>query len=277
MFFRFNRHVGGFAQPRRSAHTLGLVAVAAAAWFGCIAPSHAGIFDDSEARQAVLDLRTRVSALETQVSAAQRAELDQATQIEQLNQQIADLRGQNELLSQKAEQMQSSAKDYYANLHGRVNKLESPAPSTAKADKASDEDGEEDSDVVPRTASPEQTEAFNQALVRFRHGDFKGAELAFKQFIQKYPQAVDQPHAQYWLGNALYAQRKYAASTSVLLGVAKNYPTHPRAPEALLAVAQNHMEQKQNKPARETLQRLIKQYPHSASAKTAQKWIKQVH
>ncbi len=274
-----------FIQPRFiSVKKIALVTIAAIACATAIVPAQAGMFDDSEARQAILDLRTRTSALESQMATAQRAQMDQATQIDQLNQQLDDLRGQNETLTQKLTGMQTNLKDYYADLHGRMGKLETPASSVKAATDASSssennsEAATKQTDPAPsNTATPEETEAFNQALVRFRHGDFKGAELAFRNFIQAYPKAVDQPNAQYWLGNALYAQRKYTLSTPVLLGVAKNYPTHPRASEALLAVAQNQIEQKQNKQARQTLGRLLAQYPNSASAKTAKKWIKQIH
>lgn len=49
--------------------------VAGAAW--SVAPAHAGVFDDNEARRAVLDLRTKTDNLASQLSAAQRTILDQ--------------------------------------------------------------------------------------------------------------------------------------------------------------------------------------------------------
>ena len=82
--------------------------------------------------------------------------------------------------------------------------------------------------------------------------------------------------AQYWLGNCLYAQRDYKASTTVLQGVVNNYPTHPRAPEALLAIAQNQIEQGQKAAARKTLQQIIAQYANTEAAQTAQGKLSQV-
>src|SRR5471032_1610245 len=61
--------------------------------------AHAALFDDNEARKAVLDLRTKTDSLANQLSAAQRTILDQSNRLDQLNQQVATLRGQNEDLA----------------------------------------------------------------------------------------------------------------------------------------------------------------------------------
>ena len=88
-----------------------LRAVAAACVVGSAfvgAPAHAGVFDDNEARKAVLDLRTKTDSLANQLSAAQRTILDQSNRIDQLNQQVATLRGQNEDMSNQLATLQSS-------------------------------------------------------------------------------------------------------------------------------------------------------------------------
>src|SRR5260364_147810 len=54
------------------------------------ASSHAGLFDDHEARRAILDLQSRLDALESQLSAAPRALLEQSNRLEQLQQRTVD-------------------------------------------------------------------------------------------------------------------------------------------------------------------------------------------
>ncbi|MGN6650890.1 tol-pal system protein YbgF [Trinickia sp.] len=223
-------------------------------------PAHAGLFDDDQARQAILDLRAKTDNLTSQLSAAQRSLIDQQGRLDQLNQQIATLRGQNEDLANQVTTLQKQQKDYYTDLDGRLKKLE---PQTQTVD------------GVQGTVQPGETEAFNAASQQFRSGDFKGAAAAFRSFIAKYPQSPYQPTAQYWLGNALYALHDYKGSTAIWQSVVKNYPQHPRAPEALLAIANNQLEQGQKAAARKTLQEIISQYGGSDVAQAAQQKLAQ--
>ncbi len=224
-------------------------------------PAHAGMFDDDQARQAILDLRTKTDNLASQLTAAQRTLLDQTNQLTQLNQQIATLRGQNEDLTNQVSTLQKQQKDYYGDLDTRLKKLE-PQQATI--------------DGVQGTVQPGETDAFNQASQQFRSGDFKGAAASFRDFIAKYPQSPYQPTAQYWLGNALYALRDYKGSTEVWQNIVKTYPQHPRAPEALLAIANNQLELGQKALARRTLQQIVSQYAGSDVAQSAQSKLSQV-
>ncbi|MEX3954730.1 tol-pal system protein YbgF [Trinickia sp. EG282A] len=224
-------------------------------------PAHAGLFDDDQARQAILDLRAKTDNLASQLSAAKQTILDQSNRLDQLNQQVATLRGQNEDLTNQVTTLQKQQKDYYADLDGRLKKLE-PQQATI--------------DGVQGTVQPGETEAFNQASQQFRSGDFKGAAASFREFINKYPQSPYQPTAQYWLGNALYALRDYKGSTAIWQSVVKNYPQHPRAPEALLAIANNQLEQGQKAAARKTLQEIVSQYAGSDVAQSAQSKLAQI-
>ncbi|MGF6599189.1 tol-pal system protein YbgF [Paraburkholderia sp. GAS448] len=225
------------------------------------APAHAGMFDDDQARQAILDLRAKTDSLSSQLSAAQRTILDQSNRLDQLNQQVATLRGQNEDMANQLSTLQKQQKDYYTDLDGRLKKFE-PQQQTV--------------DGVQGEVQPGETEAFNTASQQFRNGDFKNAAASFRAFISKFPQSPYQPTAQYWLGNALYALRDYKGSTATWQGVVKNYPQHPRAPEALLAIANNQLEQGQKAAARKTLEQIVAQYGSSDVAQSAQSKLSQI-
>jgi len=248
----------------RSLRFAGLRAIAAACVTGmalCSIPAHAGLFDDDQARQAVLDLRTKTDTLGTQMTAAQRTILDQSARIDTLQQQVDTLRGQNEDLTNQLTTLQRSQKDYYADLDARLKKFE-PQQQTI--------------DGVQGLVQPGETDAFNAALQQFRNGDFKGSAAAFKDFTDRYPQSPYMPTAQYWLGNALYALRDYKGSTAVLSAVVHNFPNHPRAPEALLAIATNQIEQNQKPAAKKTLQIVVSQYAGSDAAQAAKDKLAQL-
>lgn len=227
------------------------------------APAQAGLFDDDEARRAVLDLRTRADNLTDQLAAAQRTLFNQANQLEQLQQEVAAVRGQNETLANQLIDIQRSNKDFYTDLDGRLKKLE-PQQQQQTANSMG-------------TVQLSEADAFKAALAQFQKGDFARAANAFKGFIWKYPKSAYQPTARYWLGNTFYALRDYKRSTEMLQSVVKEYPTHPRAPDALFSIAQNQLEQGQKNISRKTLRQVIAQYGRSETAKNAQTKLAQIH
>ncbi|WP_112173277.1 tol-pal system protein YbgF [Paraburkholderia unamae] len=246
-------------------HRFSLLRTAAAACVAGVAfsalPAHAGLFDDDQARQAILDLRAKTDSLATQLSAAQRTILDQSNHIDQLNQQVATLRGQDEDMANQLATLQKQQKDYYTDLDTRLKKFE-PQQETV--------------DGVQGTVQPGEMETFNAASQQFRNGDFKNAATSFRSFISKFPQSPYQPTAQYWLGNALYALKDYKGSTATWQNLVSKYPQHPRAPEALLAIANNQIEQGQKAAAKRTLEQIVSQYGSSDVAQTAQSKLSQL-
>jgi tol-pal system protein YbgF len=249
----------------RMSHRFSPLRIAAAACVAGVAfaalPAHAGLFDDDQARQAILDLRAKTDSLSSQLSAAQRTILDQSNHLDQLNQQVATLRGQNEDMANQLATLQKQQKDYYTDLDTRLKKFE-PQQETV--------------DGMQGTVQPGEMDAFNAASQQFRNGDFKNAAASFRSFIAKFPQSPYQPTAQYWLGNALYALKDYKGSTATWQNVVNKYPQHPRAPEALLAIANNQIEQGQKAAAKRTLEQVVSQYGSSDVAQTAQSKLSQL-
>jgi TolA-binding protein len=70
----------------------------------------------------------------------------------------------------------------------------------------------------------------------------------------------------FWLGNAQYGKRDYSAAVASFRSFVSGQPADPRAPEALLAVANCHFELKETRSARKALDELFKAYPNSEAA-----------
>jgi tol-pal system protein YbgF len=219
--------------------------------------AHAALFEDDEARRAILDIRARLDNMQSEINAKadKTNSLDLNSENEQLRQEIAKLRGQIEVLTNELANTQKRQKDFYVDLDGRLRKLE---PKTVTID------GKE--------VSVEQSEqrAYDAALAYFKAGDYKNAGASFYDFTRRYPQSGLAPSAQYWLGNTYYAQRDYRNAIAAQQLVVKNYPDNPKAADALLNIASCYMELKDKASAKKTLETLIAQYPNSPTAQTAQ-------
>ena len=225
--------------------------------------AHAGVFDDDEARKAVIQLRDQFNGFQAtasqRIDQSSRQQLDMQNQLEGLRQEVARLRGQNEVLQNTVDTLQKQQKDYYADLDARLKKFE-PQQVTV--------DGKEG------LAQPTEKPEYDAALKQFQSGDFKGAGNAFSAFAKKYPQSPYLPLAQFWLGNSLYAQRDYKGSTFVLQNMVQQFPSHAKVPDAMIAIANNQMESGQKAAAKKTLETVVSKYPGTEGAQAASNRLK---
>jgi tol-pal system protein YbgF len=230
-------------------------ALVAAVGYLPMTAAQAGMFDDDEARKAILDLRSKVEALQKDVASKsdKNSTLSLSDQNDQLRQDIARLRGQLEVLTNELANTQQRQKDFYVDLDSRLTKLE---PQKVNVD------GKEVS--VDLT----EQKTYDAALNIFKGGDYKGASGAFGDFLKRYPQSSYAPSAQYWLGNSLYAQRDYKGAIAAQQTVVKSYPDNPKVADALLNIASSYAELKDKVAARKSLETLIAKYPDSAAAQT---------
>ncbi|MFC3108236.1 tol-pal system protein YbgF [Undibacterium arcticum] len=234
-------------------------AVLAAVSFAPLTAS-AALFDDNEARRAILDVRTRMDTLQREVNtrldskANASSTLELANQNEQLRQEVAKLRGQLEVLANELANEQRRQKDFYVDLDGRLRKLEPQKMNV---------DGKE------ANIEPSEQKSYDTALATFKAGDYKGAGAAFYDFLRRYPQSGYAASAQYWLGNSYYAQRDYKNAINAQQAVVKNYPDSPKASDALLNIASSYTELKDKSAAKRTLESLVAKYPDTPAAQTA--------
>jgi tol-pal system protein YbgF len=236
--------------------------------FGCLLstlsmPAAAGIFDDDEARNAILDLREKVNKFQAttvdRFEKNDRALLDLQNQLAQLKQENASLRGQNELMRNELGQLQQSLQSYYQDLSERLKKLE---PKQVEVD------GQQG------MVLPSETADYNAALRLFQNNDIKNALLAFQNFSQRYPQSIYLPLAQFWMGNIFYAQRNYKDALATLSNMIKDFPQHVKVPDAWSIIASCQVEKGQKQQARKTFNNIIAQYPQSEAATLAKQRLK---
>ncbi len=229
------------------------VLAAALACAGAV--SHAALFEDDEARRAILDLRQRVEAQRLQSeqrstddnAQLRRSLLDLQTQIESMRGDLARMTGQNEQLTRTVSEMQQRQTD----LDDKLRKSE-PAKVSV--------DGRE------FTADPKEKSDFDAALGIFRSGQFAQAQTAFAEFVKRYPQSGYNASALFWLGNAQYATRNYNEAIANFRSMLSLAPDHAKAPEAVLSIANCQIELKDTRAARRTLEDLTKAYPQSEAA-----------
>lgn len=215
------------------------------------------IFDDTEARKAILDLRQQIKVLEDRVArmeSANQGQLSLAQSLNEKDREIARLRGDLEVANNNIRKLQEDNKLLYTNLDERLKKLE---PQSVQLD------GQELS--VP----PEQFSDYQAGLDHFKAGNYKDAALQFQDFLNKYKQSKLEPQVRYFLGSTQFAQGEYKTALITQRDLAKDFPDSPRAPDALLSMASSQLELKSIPGAKKTLGELIAKYPDSPAAESA--------
>jgi tol-pal system protein YbgF len=255
-------------QPPRARWSALALAVLMATGLGA-GSAQAGLFDDEEARKAIVELRLRVSAnedagkarnaelaqvnaqLAEQLGALRRSLLDLNNQLEAMRGELARLRGADEQLVRDVAELQKRQRDIGQTFDDRVRKLE-PIKVTV--------DGKE------HLVEQEEKRAFDEALAVIRTGDFDKATNVLANFLRRYVGSPYTDQARFWHGNALYGKREYKDAITAFRNFVTAAPEHPRAPEALLAVANSQAEMKDPRGARKTIEELMKAYPQSEAA-----------
>jgi len=236
----------------------------------------AALFEDTDARKAILELRQRVEALRlegeqarqalaqsvSQAAAQEAAGLSQGQlalqqQIELLRSEIAGLRGLHEKLVKELADLQLQARSDAQARHALEDRLARLEPAKVTVD------------GVEFMAEPVERREFDAALAVFRRGDFLVAQNQLVSFLSRYPGSGYVPSALFWLGNAQYATRDYKEAIANFRSLIGRAPQHLRVPDAVLSVANCQLELKDSKGARKTLADLVKAYPDSEAAATA--------
>ena len=210
-------------------------------------PARAALFEDDEARRAILELRQRVDAL---THGSQRSGDDTT----QLRRSLLELQNQIEMLRAEQAKLRGRQKDIAQGVDERLRQFE-PVQVTL--------DGQQ------FQADPAEKRDFDAALEVFRAGKFPEAVQAFSNFARTYPRSGYTPSARFWLGNAQYATRDYKEAIGNFKALLTANANHARAPEAALSIANCQIELKDSRGARKTLEDLIKAYPQAEAAVAA--------
>jgi tol-pal system protein YbgF len=234
------------------------------------------LFDDEEARKAILELRARVTAQDEahkarqaelaaaqarieaqygeQLQALRRSLLELNGQIEALRAELAKLRGSDEQLTRDITELQRRQRDISQGIDDRLRRIEPQKMSL---------DGQE------FMGEADEKRQFDEALGFMRAGDFDKSLAGFNLLLRRWPGSGFTPSAQFWAANAHYGRKDYKEAVATFRSFLAVSPTHPRAPEAMLGLANSLAEMKDVRAARKTLEDLQKAYPGTEAAAAA--------
>ena len=241
--------------------------------------THAALFDDTEARKKIWELQAQmqsqnlanqaaIKAIEQRLTSVEAVVkgpglADMQNQIEQLKQEVARLKGEQELASHNIDAIQQRQKDLYTDTDARLRKIEEAtiAPVTPPANGS----------APPAGVDAQALEAADSLSQAAKH---KEAFEAYDKFLKDFPNSNLTSDAQYGLGYSQFALKNYKAAIATQQKLLDAHPESAKAPDAMLNMANSQIQLAQVSNAKKTLRDLISKYPNSAVIPSAQKRLK---
>lgn len=262
--------------------TLGLLGLALS--------SHAALFDDKEARKKILEVESksqsnhdaqqaaindlikgqaaiekRLAAIESVIQGGGLVEMQ--NQIELLKQEVAQLKGDLEVVNHQLEATQQRQKDLYTDTDTRLRRIEA-GPVTTPSGSANDT-------VTQQMATEEKdVKALAEANALSKSGKHKEAFAAYDAFLKEYPSSKLAPQALYGMGYSQFALKNYKSSIATQQKLIDAHPDSDQAPEAIYNMANSQIQLGQVTNAKKSLRDLIAKHPNAEIIPTAQKRLK---
>jgi len=126
-----------------------------------------------------------------------------------------------------------------------------------------------------REVAPERSDdagaEYRAAVELVKSGDHDGAIAGLRGFLRRFPRHDYADNAQYWLGEAFYAQKDYPHALGEFRNVIETYPRGNKVPDALLKVGYCYNALGQSDKARAVLEQVVNLYPKTEPAVLAAK------
>ncbi len=264
--------------------------------------SFAGLFDDKEARQAIIDLQNQfaaykneqtqkyngiqsaIIALQGQIEGLQNQKSQTTGQIEVINDNLAKLKNSYEVLANtyadKSQAQDKTIEEIKQQLSGAMPASNSSALTGNEAAPIyNSNQGSANNSLQQKRADPlmqnsnSNKQNFNQALDYFSKGDFSKSADKFNALLSTNTDNELSPLIVYYLGNSYYAVQKYKQAKSQLLSFINNYPSHNKIPDVYLTLSSVYLESNDKVNAKKTLDYILKYYSKHNVANLAKKYL----
>ena len=125
--------------------------------------------------------------------------------------------------------------------------------------------------IDPAPAADAPAADYRAAVELVRAAKYADAIAALRTFVQRYPRHDYADNAQYWIGEAFYAQKDFSHALAEFRATIETYPRGNKVPDALLKVGYCYAALGQLEKARAVLEQVVNLYPKSEPAALAQK------
>ncbi len=195
------------------------------------------------------------------------------SQLQQMQQEMALLRGQVEEQGHLIERLQNDLRTRYTDLDQRLQLQQEQLKQPASVPVATPESG---TTAASGHLPDDEKKAFLAAYDTFRTGGPDKAIAPMQAFVKQHPDSSLTPGAYYWLGEFYLNATKpdLVKARQQFDTVLSKYPDNTKASAALYKIASILELQGKTDDTRLKMQDVVKRYPKSPEASLADTWLK---
>lgn len=166
--------------------------------------------------QSSTPIEKKLQQLTRLLDARNKAQVRMQTQLDEISQEMNQMKGSIELFNHKLEQVETRQRNLYQSIG-----------SNKPSDTKTEEDTTGGADKIA------YQKAVNLVLV---NKEFTQAITAFEAFIIDNPESSYVANSHYWLGQLLYKQKKRKEARNAFLTVSEKFPESTKHPDALFKI-----------------------------------------
>ncbi|MBK1647138.1 tol-pal system protein YbgF [Rhabdochromatium marinum] len=245
-------------------------------------------------------LEARVAKLERMLSEQRQSDL--LLQIQQLKQEVQNLRGMVEKQQFQLQHLRSPASETTAqSTEAFPPKRPAPPPPTLDAPGTEAAPGSRFSlpgletnpgpgtltelppadSRFPALPQPEtenggERDAYREAFEYLKARNQEAARTAFEELLQRFPRGEFADNSRYWLGEISYQDKDYPEARAAFEQLIQDYPSSPKVPGAMLKLGYLDYDEQQYDQARVMLQAVVRRFPGSAEGRLAAKRLAEI-
>jgi len=238
--------------------------------FSCYANSASAEF------AAVVDASTDPSANESAYQTPDAEQASQETQtnllllnkMNQLQNDLAELRGKLEEQDHALKALSKRQNDLYQDLDQRINQL-TEQPKTATIAGGSAANTEPYQTVSSEDNPLDDKNDYKSAFSLIKNKQFPAATQAMQGYLARHPQGKYAANAYYWLGELHLSQRNVNDAITSFKTVVEQFPASNKVAPSKLKLGFAYQQRGDYALAKTTLQSVVNQFPNSPTARLA--------
>lgn len=198
-------------------------------------------------------------------------------QLQQMQEEIAQLRGMLEEQQNQIQRLQQEGLERYQDLDRRLASGAAGSAASGQnsvADAGQSASGGSVANAPAPSGDPAKEKLYyDAAFDLIKAKDFDKASQAFGAFLRKYPNSQYAGNAQYWLGEVNLAKGDLQGAGQAFAKVSQLYPQHNKVPDSLYKLADVELRLGNRDKAQGILRQVIAQFPNSSAAQLAQRQL----
>ncbi len=213
-------------------------------------------------------IEEKVAILERKLDARNRAQVKVQRQLDELQNEVNELRGVTELHTHQLSQVLSRQRELYQELDRRVSEALKPENNVPVAIMAPTSTSLDTS--VNYSTNLTENQAYDRAVnMVLKDKKYDEAIPEFQAFNLNFPDSSYAPNAHYWLGQLLFNKTEYVKAKNEFNLVVEQYIASNKRSDAMLKLAM--VEQKLNNSAAAKIwyEKVLSEYPESSAAQLA--------